>query len=217
MPCVERIIHCAGSVAPLPHIAASTGFAKAAQKALANPKTVILCDSKMVAAGITLSANSGDTNSGRTNSRGTISGDANSGSANSGSANSGVGSSIANRKPPKTLCLIKDPRVQGRATKLGITRSRTAVHFWRPYLPHSIVVIGNAPTALEELLDLLAEPSSPKPAAILAFCCGFVGAAAAKRRLISTAPVPYLTLRGNGGGSAMAAAAVNALWSKNSG
>ena len=196
---MERIIHSAGSVAPLPYVAASKGFAKAAQKALADPKTVILCDSKMVAAGITLSANSGATNS--------------------GGANSGATVPI---KPhplttPKTLCLIKDPRVQRRATKLGITRSRTAVHFWRPYLPHSIVVIGNAPTALEELLDLLAEPSSPKPAAILAFCCGFVGAAAAKRRLISTAPVPYLTLRGNGGGSAMAAAAVNALWSKNSG
>ena len=111
----------------------------------------------------------------------------------------------------KTICLIDDENVRADAERRLVTRARAAVRYWLPQLAGSLVVIGNAPTALDELLRLLEAKRAKPPAAIFAFCCGFVGAAAAKRRLIAAAPCPYLTLRGRGGGSAAAAAAVNSI------
>ncbi|MGQ0662469.1 MAG: precorrin-8X methylmutase [Pseudomonadota bacterium] len=93
------------------------------------------------------------------------------------------------------------------------TRAAAAVEGWRPHLGGAVVAIGNAPTALFRLLELIDE-GAPRPAAILAFPVGFVGAAEAKAELAANPRgVPYLTLKGRRGGSAMAAAAVNALLS----
>jgi precorrin-8X/cobalt-precorrin-8 methylmutase len=92
----------------------------------------------------------------------------------------------------------------------GTTRSAAAVDLWAERLGGAVVAIGNAPTALFRLLELLAE-GAPRPAAILAFPVGFVGALESKEALIAHAEVPYLTLPGRRGGSAMAAAAVNAV------
>lgn len=109
------------------------------------------------------------------------------------------------------ICTLLDPEIEGRAAALGTTRSAAAVDLWLPYLPGAVVAIGNAPTALFRLLELLAGGAS-RPAAILAFPVGFVGAAESKEALIASGlDVPYATLRGRRGGSALAAAAVNAL------
>jgi len=95
--------------------------------------------------------------------------------------------------------------------KAGDTRSAAAVEMWAPYLAGAVVAIGNAPTALFRLLEILAA-GAPRPAVILGFPVGFVGAAESKDALIAAAgEVPFLTLRGRVGGSALAAAAVNAL------
>ena len=97
------------------------------------------------------------------------------------------------------------------ARRQATTRSAAAVELWRPRLAGAVVAIGNAPTALYRLLELLQE-GAPRPAAILAFPVGFVGAAESKEALSKAGlEVPYLTLRGRQGGSALAAAAVNAL------
>ena len=109
------------------------------------------------------------------------------------------------------ICTLDDPEVPALARHLGTTRSAAAVELWRDHMSGAVVAIGNAPTALYRLLELLAE-GAPRPAAILAFPVGFVGAAESKQALIEARlDVPYLTLRGRRGGSAMAAAAVNAL------
>lgn len=108
------------------------------------------------------------------------------------------------------LCALNMPGIAEQARANGTTRSATAVDRWRDHIAGSIIAIGNAPTALFRLLELLAD-GAPKPAAIFAFPVGFVGAAESKDALIETAPAPYLTLRGRRGGSAMAAAAINAL------
>ena len=109
------------------------------------------------------------------------------------------------------LCSLDDPAVPALAKRRGTTRSAAAVELWGERLGGALVAIGNAPTALFRLLELLAE-GAPAPAAILAFPVGFVGAAESKEALIEAGlPVPYLTLRGRRGGSALAAAAVNAL------
>ena len=109
------------------------------------------------------------------------------------------------------ICTLRDPAVPDMAKEMGNTRSAAALELWRPHLAGAVVAIGNAPTALFHLIARL-ESGWPKPAAILAFPVGFVGAAESKDALIA-APlgVPYVTLRGRRGGSAMAAAAVNAL------
>jgi len=108
-------------------------------------------------------------------------------------------------------CTLGEPQVRDIAARLGTTRSAAAVELWRADLERAVVVIGNAPTALFHLLDRLADWPE-RPAAILAFPVGFVGAVESKEALIAASPeVPYLTLRGRRGGSAMAAAAVNAL------
>jgi len=108
-------------------------------------------------------------------------------------------------------CLIDDPRTPSLARDLRTTRSAAAVELWKPALTNAVVVIGNAPTALFHLLDLISR-EGVRPAAILGFPVGFVGAAESKEALIAhPAAVPYLTLRGRRGGSAIAAAAANAL------
>ena len=113
-------------------------------------------------------------------------------------------------------CLLPDPRVPALAKQLGTTRSAAAVDLWRDGLAGAVVAIGNAPTALFRLLEILAEPSAPRPAALFAFPVGFVGAAESKEALITSATsVPYVTLRGRFGGSALAAAAINALLVEN--
>jgi precorrin-8X/cobalt-precorrin-8 methylmutase len=106
---------------------------------------------------------------------------------------------------------LDDERTPGLAAALDTTRSAAAVELWRPLLDGAVVAIGNAPTALFHLLERL-QVWPERPAAILAFPVGFVGAAESKDALITAGlDVPWLTLRGRRGGSAMAAAAVNAL------
>jgi precorrin-8X/cobalt-precorrin-8 methylmutase len=109
------------------------------------------------------------------------------------------------------LCTLNDPRVPDLARELGNTRTAAALELWRPHLAGSIVVVGNAPTALFRLLEMLDE-GAPRPALILGFPVGFVGAAESKEALAADSRgVPFVTVRGRRGGSAMAAAAVNAL------
>ena len=113
-------------------------------------------------------------------------------------------------------CFLNDPRTPDLARTLCTTRSAAAVDLWRKGLSGAVVAIGNAPTALFRLLEILAEPQAPLPAAVFAFPVGFVGAADSKDALISSdTRVPFVTLRGRFGGSALAAAAVNALFQEN--
>ncbi len=108
-------------------------------------------------------------------------------------------------------CTLNDPQVPALAAQLNNTRTAAALELWRPHLDGAIAVIGNAPTALFRLLEMLDE-GAPRPALILGFPVGFVGAAESKAALAADSRgVPYLTLLGRRGGSAMAAAAVNAL------
>ena len=108
-------------------------------------------------------------------------------------------------------CFVDAPGVAADARRAATTRSAAAVDRWLPHLDGAVVAIGNAPTALFRLLELLAE-GAPRPAAVFAFPVGFVGAAESKRA-IADAPdaPPFLTLHGRRGGSAVAAAAVNAV------
>lgn len=119
---------------------------------------------------------------------------------------------IATRFPrTEIVCVIGEEETADTAQRLGTTRSAAAVELWRPHLAGGVVAIGNAPTALFHLLDLI-EGGGPRPAAIFAFPVGFVGAAESKQELIdANLGIPYLTLRGRRGGSAIAAAAINAL------
>ena len=109
-------------------------------------------------------------------------------------------------------CSLNDPRVREIRQRERTTRSAAAVELWREHLRGSVVAIGNAPTALFRLLEMMADPPGPRPAAIFAFPVGFVGAAESKRALVDAGlDIPFATLLGRRGGSAMAAAAVNAL------
>ncbi len=120
---------------------------------------------------------------------------------------------IARRIPlgVEVRCTLGDAEIPALAARLETTRSAAAVELWRPELEAAVVVIGNAPTALFHLLGRLRDWPE-RPAAILAFPVGFVGAVESKEALIAAGlGLPYLTLRGRRGGSAMAAAAVNAL------
>jgi precorrin-8X/cobalt-precorrin-8 methylmutase len=111
----------------------------------------------------------------------------------------------------EVICALRDARVPALAAKLGTTRSAAAIGLWRDRLAGAVVAIGNAPTALFRLIELL-DAGGPKPAAIVAIPVGFVGAAEAKEALAADPHgVPFLVVRGRMGGSAMAAAAVNAL------
>ena len=109
------------------------------------------------------------------------------------------------------VCTLDDARVPELARALKTTRSAAAVELWGERLAGAVVAIGNAPTALFHLLERLAQ-GGPRPAAILAFPVGFVGAAESKQALVDARlDIPFLTLKGRRGGSALAAAAVNAL------
>jgi precorrin isomerase len=112
------------------------------------------------------------------------------------------------------LCMLGEPAVPDLARTIGNTRSAAALELWRPWLEGSVVAIGNAPTALFYLLEML-DAGAPRPALILGFPVGFVGAAESKAMLAADSRgVPYVTVEGRRGGSAMAAAAVNALASE---
>jgi precorrin-8X/cobalt-precorrin-8 methylmutase len=109
------------------------------------------------------------------------------------------------------ICTLNDPTVPALAKQIGNTRSAAAIDLWLPQLAGAVVAIGNAPTTLFRLLELLDE-GAPKPALILGFPVGFVGAAESKAELVANSRgVPFMTVLGRRGGSAIAVAAVNAL------
>lgn len=110
----------------------------------------------------------------------------------------------------EVLCTLDDPQVPALAAQMGTTRSAAAMELWKPRLAGSVVVIGNAPTSLFRLLEML-DAGAPKPAAVIGIPVGFVGAAESKEALAKDGRVPFLVVHGRRGGSAMAAAAVNAL------
>jgi precorrin-8X/cobalt-precorrin-8 methylmutase len=112
------------------------------------------------------------------------------------------------------ICTLGDPAVPALAQSMRNTRSAAAVELWRPHLEGAIVAIGNAPTALFHLLNMLEDSDCPRPAAIIGCPVGFVGAAESKAALMADPPVSALTVEGRLGGSAITAAAVNALASR---
>lgn len=168
---VVRLIHTCGQVDVAEHVAFTPGVADAAHRALAAGAPV-LCDSSMVAAGITRSRLPADN---------------------------------------EVVSLVADPRAANLAATMGSTRSAAAVDLWADRLGGAVVAIGNAPTALFRLLELLDE-GAPVPAAVLGGPVGFVGSAQSKDELIDRPRgMDYLVVTGRRGGSAMAAAAVNAV------
>ena len=112
------------------------------------------------------------------------------------------------------ICTLDDPAVPSLAESMRNTRSAAALELWRPHLHGAIVAIGNAPTALFHLLNMLKDADCPRPAAIIGCPVGFVGAAEAKAALLADPPAPALTVEGRLGGSAITVAAVNALASR---
>jgi precorrin-8X/cobalt-precorrin-8 methylmutase len=169
---VVRMIHACGMVDLVDDVAASPGFGAAAEEALRGGAP-ILCDTAMVAAGVTRS-----------------------------------------RLPAgnEVICTLGDPTVPALAASLATTRSAAALELWRDRLAGSVAVVGNAPTALFRLLDLVADGAG-EPAAVIGVPVGFVGAAESKDALAESA-LSSLVVRGRRGGSAIAAAAVNALASE---
>ena len=168
---VVRMVHACGYVEITRRILFGNGLVGAARIALARGAS-ILCDSEMVAHGVTRA-----------------------------------------RLPAENdvVCTLQDPRVTRLADELRTTRSAAALELWRDRLDGALVAIGNAPTALFHLLEML-DAGAPKPAAVLGVPVGFVGAAEAKDALVENSRgIPFLTVLGRMGGSAMAAAAVNAL------
>jgi precorrin-8X/cobalt-precorrin-8 methylmutase len=169
-PVVVRMVHACGLVELADDVEMSADFATGARAAL-QAGAPILCDSKMVANGIT-------------------------------KARLPAGNAI--------VCTLDDARVPGIAGRIGNTRSAAAMDLWGEHLGGSVVAIGNAPTALFRLLELL-DAGAPRPAAVIGLPVGFVGAAESKEALAADKRVPYLIVHGRKGGSAMAVAAVNAL------
>ena len=167
---VVRMIHACGMVDLVRDVAASPGFGRAAEAAL-RAGAAILCDTQMVAAGITR--------------------------ARLPAAN-------------EVVCTLDEPRVAERARELGTTRTAAGAELWGQRLAGALVVVGNAPTALFRLLELVAE-GAPPPAAVIGVPVGFVGAAESKEALAAVDNLEFLIVRGRRGGSAIAAAAVNAL------
>ncbi len=111
----------------------------------------------------------------------------------------------------QVVCTLRDPETANIAARIGNTRSAAALELWRDRLGGSLVAIGNAPTALFYLLDMIKD-GAPMPAAVIGMPVGFVGAAESKEALeLNTLGIPYAVVRGRLGGSAMTAAAVNAL------
>ncbi len=168
-----RVIHACGMVEIASDLVFSPGFAEAARAALLAGKPV-LCDSKMVANGITrarLPANN------------------------------------------EIVCTLDAPGIADHAAAIGNTRTAAALDLWGERLDGALVAIGNAPTALFHLLELI-DAGAPRPAAVIGMPVGFVGAAESKAALEADGRLPFLTVRGRKGGSAMAVAAVNALASE---
>jgi precorrin-8X/cobalt-precorrin-8 methylmutase len=123
-----------------------------------------------------------------------------------------VASGITRARLPadnEIICTLADPRVPGIAAEIGNTRSAAAVDLWAERLDGSVVAVGNAPTALFRLLELIAIGGA-RPSAVLGLPVGFIGAAESKRALADSG-LPYLVVHGRRGGSALAVAAVNAL------
>lgn len=115
----------------------------------------------------------------------------------------------------QVICLLNDPRVPALAGEFGTTRSAAAVSLWEPMLAGAVVAIGNAPTALFHLLEMILD-GGPRPAAIVGCPVGFIGAAESKQALVDLADdhgidIPYVTVLGRRGGSAMTSSALNAL------
>lgn len=114
----------------------------------------------------------------------------------------------------QVICTLNDARVPSLAKEMSNTRSAAALELWRPNLHGAVVAIGNAPTALFHLLNMLEDRSCPRPAAIIGCPVGFVGAAESKAALMQDLPAPSVIVQGRLGGSAITVAAVNALASR---
>lgn len=128
-----------------------------------------------------------------------------------------VSEGITRPRLPKgnaVICTLHDAGVADLAREKGTTRSAAALELWRPHLAGSVVAIGNAPTALFHLLNMLEDPACPRPAAIIGCPVGFVGAAESKAALMAAPPCPAVIVEGRLGGSAITVAAVNALASR---
>ncbi len=114
----------------------------------------------------------------------------------------------------EVICTLRDPRVPDMAKEMSNTRSAAALELWRPHLEGALVAIGNAPTALFHLLNMLEDPTCPRPAAIIGCPVGFIGAAESKDALRQANPVPWVIVEGRLGGSAITVAAINAIASR---
>lgn len=128
-----------------------------------------------------------------------------------------VAEGITRKRLPRenqVICTLRDPMVPQMAADMGNTRSAAALELWRPHLQGAVVAIGNAPTALFHLLNMLDDPDCPRPAAIIGCPVGFIGAAESKDALMADLPVPGMIVAGRLGGSAITVAAVNALASR---
>ncbi|WP_131741824.1 precorrin-8X methylmutase [Actinomadura roseirufa] len=126
-----------------------------------------------------------------------------------------VAAGVTRRRLPAgndVVCTLGDPRVPALAAELGTTRSAAALELWRDRLDGAVVAIGNAPTALFRLLEMVRD-GAPRPAAVIGVPVGFIGAAESKEALAAS-DLPHLVVRGRRGGSAMTAAAVNAVASE---
>ncbi len=108
------------------------------------------------------------------------------------------------------VCTLRDPRVPAMAAAMGNTRTAAAIELWRDRLAGAVVAIGNAPTALFHLMEMI-DAGAPRPALVVGIPVGFVGAVESKAALAERADLPFIVVRGRWGGSAMTAAAVNAL------
>ncbi|MFJ9368741.1 precorrin-8X methylmutase [Nocardia sp. NPDC101769] len=127
-----------------------------------------------------------------------------------------VASGVTRKRLPAdndVLCLLDDPRVPELAARMDNTRSAAALELWSDRLDGAVVAVGNAPTALFHLLDML-DAGGPRPAAVLGIPVGFIGAAESKQALAEYGGVEFLTVRGRRGGSAITAAALNAIASE---
>jgi precorrin-8X/cobalt-precorrin-8 methylmutase len=168
-----RVIHACGMVEVARHLVMSPDFAEAASAALKRGAP-ILCDSMMVANGVTRARLPADND---------------------------------------VICTLRDSRVPELAKSIGNTRTAAAMELWLPHLAGALVAVGNAPTALFRLIELL-DGGASKPAAVIAMPVGFVGAAESKDAIAADGRIPFAIVKGRLGGSAMAAAAVNALASE---
>lgn len=128
-----------------------------------------------------------------------------------------VSEGVTRKRLPRdnaVICTLHAPEVPSLAAAMGNTRSAAALELWRPHLGGALVAIGNAPTALFHLLNMLEDPACPRPAAIIGCPVGFVGAAESKDALWAEQPVPCAIVAGRLGGSAITVAAINAIASR---